>query len=690
MPFKTDYRKQEELYENYLAVINGIKFTFREIDLIACIINNRGEKKIASLLSVSPRTVSAHVYNIMGKLNCNSKDQIIDFIERSGKLLHLRQYYLHLLIKAEFEKSLTRIGRQLNRNSTSCSYDRNVILNLDKLFFQSIEKHLNLANIILVEANDRNKDMSAIDFRKISGENYYHDMLVYLQELITNPETVGVAKEFEESCKAVQNMYEGNTRALDSKNSKSAFLIKLFRSKKYVKYGLVFSVLTIFILAILVANVRNKAISYSEQNNRPAQTDKSQTIEQLEKFLETIKGGDFSANNFTKEQIHKNHSIVKQVEQLLEPSNSELIQAYFNKAEIPADKLLSYLYALHALASYYNVHEYAGAKARELLICAKKLTEDYIKSRSTIAVEFDKLKVEEVLAELGIIKDLPEMYTRIIFVLGRTYMYQGDNEEGVKYFELAKYLGTRLGLFEGRSADRSGLGVINKNRASAEIQKGNMEAAIKILKNLLGLYKSLQLDDKAYIINFTPGISKQQTIVPKEDIFNITECSARIIEIYTNLIRISADKSLKESYLPEIKGQINGSKEFQGVLNLVDSLSAKRGALIYNDIANLLLELHKSRINFDRLSQFIQDKLSIRVDDNLELIKYMFNLARSKSRNTDYTKADAYDGLVRVYTEELQNKNIALEQKKILEAEIRELIEKRDLINKGLDRQGNN
>ena len=95
MSFVTSYNRHEQLYENHLKVIKNIKFTFREIDIISCIIHNRGEKKIALLLSVAPRTISTHVRNIMNKLGCNSKDQIIDFIESSGMSSIIREYYVN-------------------------------------------------------------------------------------------------------------------------------------------------------------------------------------------------------------------------------------------------------------------------------------------------------------------------------------------------------------------------------------------------------------------------------------------------------------------------------------------------------------------------------------------------------------------------------------------------------------------
>ena len=43
--FGTYPGKREEVYNEHLQNIAGIKFTFREVDIIACILHNRGEKK---------------------------------------------------------------------------------------------------------------------------------------------------------------------------------------------------------------------------------------------------------------------------------------------------------------------------------------------------------------------------------------------------------------------------------------------------------------------------------------------------------------------------------------------------------------------------------------------------------------------------------------------------------------------
>ncbi len=86
MTIKQQYSNDVKKDINFasLKVIKNIRFTDREIDVIACLIGGRSYKKIASILSISPKTVEYHVRNIMLRIGYNSRESIIDFIEKSG------------------------------------------------------------------------------------------------------------------------------------------------------------------------------------------------------------------------------------------------------------------------------------------------------------------------------------------------------------------------------------------------------------------------------------------------------------------------------------------------------------------------------------------------------------------------------------------------------------------------------
>jgi tetratricopeptide (TPR) repeat protein/DNA-binding CsgD family transcriptional regulator len=99
----------KDIYEKHLTTINGARFTEREIDVVACLLNGRRTSAIASLLAIAPRTVTTHFRNIMLKLDCNSQDGIISFVEKSPNRPILRQYYSSLILARAFEKCLRDI-----------------------------------------------------------------------------------------------------------------------------------------------------------------------------------------------------------------------------------------------------------------------------------------------------------------------------------------------------------------------------------------------------------------------------------------------------------------------------------------------------------------------------------------------------------------------------------------------------
>lgn len=142
-----EIKSPELIYFEDLLTINGILFTPREIDVIACLLSARGTKKIASFLSILPKTVRNHIHNIMIKLACNSRDRIIDFIERSNKLPLLKKHYIHLLIQSAFEKSIKEISRFKRNELPSCLLIYWVDKNSKKFLVDFLETHLKLMGI---------------------------------------------------------------------------------------------------------------------------------------------------------------------------------------------------------------------------------------------------------------------------------------------------------------------------------------------------------------------------------------------------------------------------------------------------------------------------------------------------------------------------------------------------------------
>ncbi|OJW51759.1 MAG: hypothetical protein BGO67_05435 [Alphaproteobacteria bacterium 41-28] len=267
----------QELYSKYLSTINGIHFTQREIDVIACVLNGWSTKRIASLLllkptakgkikhqpkktskniqSINPRTVQTHIRNIMSKLDCNTREGIIDFIEASDRLIHLRKYYSLLRIEIAFEKSLKDIFKLRHEQEIILLIVHKKDKNTKNPLLSHLKAHLKLVGItisstvrkkeseyaiyILPKLDEKNdissllekvkkshkeiffvlqekeshknipekfRDLKTIDFTKY--ENYYFSFIKLLKILCPNLEFEKVVTDFKDKYKKIHGSIE--------------------------------------------------------------------------------------------------------------------------------------------------------------------------------------------------------------------------------------------------------------------------------------------------------------------------------------------------------------------------------------------------------------------------------------------------------------------------------------------------
>ncbi|WP_425361599.1 hypothetical protein [Candidatus Tisiphia endosymbiont of Ceraclea dissimilis] len=88
-------------------------------------------------------------------------------------------------------------------------------------------------------------------------------------------------------------------------------------------------------------------------------------------------------------------------------------------------------------------------------------------------------------------------------------MYQGDKADAIQYFELSKYLGDKLKLFEGYLSERSGLGVIKREEIEKDIANEDYEQATNKLNESVQLYQKLKSDNTIYKEGYKPGTGLQ-------------------------------------------------------------------------------------------------------------------------------------------------------------------------------------
>ena len=283
---------------------------------------------------------------------------------------------------------------------------------------------------------------------------------------------------------------------------------------------------------------------------------------------------------------------------------------------------------------------------------------------------------------------MPELYTRIVYLLGRTYAYQGDLNQSRKYFKLANYLGTKLNLFEGFLSIRSGTQFIaEKEIVSALLRNDIEEAKIKILDSIK-TNKELLEDEKEYIVNYRPISQSHSTIIPKNDLFNQFYCKEVLSKHYARLIIHSNNSKDQAKYLKEIQSIYLGEDKNSGLLDVVDKLTTKSISSSYNNLANILLKLYEKDIWYSKFNDILSKRFQINSTKKLEVIKTIFDIARTAAPPNYYTQADSYDGIVRVNRTMLQQDNIDLLKRKHLEEEIKEYMILRDKINRILKREG--
>lgn len=175
----------QEIYSAYLTIINDIKFSKREIDIISCILNGRSAKGIAHLLSISPKTVESHTYCVMKKLDCSSRESLISIMEYSDKILILKRYYFSLLIFLDFKKSLKYISEIHNKKEIAClivCWEGEEKISLLKQFKGDLE----LAGVkTSFEVREQWKSLS---YLLSEGNSEHYSVYIPPSKLITNKE----------------------------------------------------------------------------------------------------------------------------------------------------------------------------------------------------------------------------------------------------------------------------------------------------------------------------------------------------------------------------------------------------------------------------------------------------------------------------------------------------------------------
>ena len=292
----------EDIYSEHLSTINNLKFTPREIDVMACLLSARRTSQIASMLSIAPRTVTTHFRNIMLRLDCNSQEGIINFVERSHKLSILREYYSILIIELAFKKALKEISKLRKDKIASCLIVYWQDQGIKNAFLCHLENHLSQAGIIteirehrldekienvdnpnqillfLIEKKnnlDITQKPAAHKFIDFSEHlNYYLAIFEILQELLPNTDLKIIFKKFIEQYEGINSVSRDKSPPASRKEkldiNENRIIYNVLQTLKNRKKPFIsaFLVICLFVVGVIIfKDNKEESQSYIQTRN---------------------------------------------------------------------------------------------------------------------------------------------------------------------------------------------------------------------------------------------------------------------------------------------------------------------------------------------------------------------------------------------------------------------------------------
>ncbi len=265
---QNNFNYKNYIYKEHLKTIADKPFTQREIDVMACLIRNRSVQNIASILFISSRTVGAHIYNVRMKLNYIPKNSILNFIEKSGKLKKLNEYYVCLLKEQLLKQYLTRLANitdpisiNVIKNQENLDQDQQNIFdifidylkqiyncNITASYFADEEINLSINPddaehqedtifLFLKEKEEKDSNNKIIDFSVDS--NHYVEFFKLLRKITNNNDRINLIKSFQVEYQKLEQSFDETGNATLEKVKKNS--LKHSSWHIYLQYIIIFA-----------------------------------------------------------------------------------------------------------------------------------------------------------------------------------------------------------------------------------------------------------------------------------------------------------------------------------------------------------------------------------------------------------------------------------------------------------------
>lgn len=134
--------------------ISEIHFSSRELDVLACLLSRKPSKKIAELLNIQAKTVDTHILRIREKLECSSREGVVELAEGSSIAQELQTRYLGFIIQAELRKKLYYIASLIRGNKPNFLLVDMFEKGHEKAFISQIENDIQHAGFVVVKGRE--------------------------------------------------------------------------------------------------------------------------------------------------------------------------------------------------------------------------------------------------------------------------------------------------------------------------------------------------------------------------------------------------------------------------------------------------------------------------------------------------------------------------------------------------------
>jgi len=398
-----------------------------------------------------------------------------------------------------------------------------------------------------------------------------------------------------------------------------------------------------------------------------AQKEQERT-EGIKKIKELVKDK-LSPNNMLRKTRDINAVYLKEAEDIM---NKEVIKLHYSSKNVTPEELKEYLYLKYSLANkYMDLHD--GKKAKQVFEGIKSELEDYIKREGK---DIERLKKDGSCAVIQEFSntDFQVMYIRVTYSLGRTYLYNKNNEdwismeEALGYFRSIEQMSAKIGksnLFEVHLSKSNGIGIIMREDAERLIKDGYSDKAKDQLIQVLGLYNERKNDIQEYIRDYNTGVGK--LITPGIDPRCLADMAEQKGRCYLDLMQLAKTEEEKKGYIYKAILGITGGKynreQYQGVdVATIYIQEHRKIATLLNVLGNVILEGYRQKVITEKKNinkevmawlkkeKYFEELLKLKFKDIpdipeklsvLNIIRLLSDISKDISRQSDFTKADA-------------------------------------------------